>query len=71
MRVLVVDDSAFMRKMITRMIEEARGLEVIAQARNGREGVELAEKLKPDLIAIDIEMPELDGLGALRQIRIR
>lgn len=71
MRVLVVDDSAFMRKMITRMIEEARGLEVIAQARNGREGVELAEKLKPDLITLDIEMPELDGLGALRQIRIR
>ncbi|RMH27400.1 MAG: chemotaxis-specific protein-glutamate methyltransferase CheB [Planctomycetota bacterium] len=71
MRVLVIDDSAFMRKMITRMIEETRGLEVVGQARNGREGVELAEKLKPDLITLDIEMPELDGLGALRQIRVR
>lgn len=71
MRVLVIDDSAFMRKMITQMIESTSGLEVVGQARNGKEGVELAEKLQPDLITLDIEMPELDGLGALRQIRVK
>lgn len=71
MRVLIVDDSAFMRKMISRMIEEARGLEVVGLARNGREGVEMAQQLRPDLVTLDIEMPELDGLGALRQIRLK
>lgn len=48
MRVLVIDDSAFMRKIISGMIEEAPGLEVIGQARNGRQGVEMAEELKPE-----------------------
>ncbi|MFK7884231.1 MAG: chemotaxis-specific protein-glutamate methyltransferase CheB [Phycisphaerales bacterium] len=71
MRVLVVDDSAFMRKVITQMIDETPGLEVVGFARNGVEGVKLAEELNPDLITLDIEMPELDGLGALRQIRIK
>ncbi|MEM9373321.1 MAG: response regulator, partial [Planctomycetota bacterium] len=70
-RVLVIDDSAFMRKIISGMIEEAPGLEVIGQARNGRQGVEMAEELKPDLITLDIEMPVLDGLGALREIRVK
>ncbi len=71
MRVLVVDDSAFMRKIISRMIDEAPGLTVVGTARNGREGVEMAQSLLPDLITLDIEMPELDGLGALRQIRLK
>jgi two-component system chemotaxis response regulator CheB len=70
-RVLVVDDSAFMRKVISQMIGSERGLEVVGVARNGREGVEMAQKLLPDLITLDIEMPELDGLGALRQIRFK
>jgi two-component system, chemotaxis family, protein-glutamate methylesterase/glutaminase len=70
-RVLVIDDSAFMRKIISQMIEETPGMEVIGQARNGREGVEMAVQLKPDLITLDIEMPILDGLGALREIRIK
>lgn len=71
MRVLVVDDSAFMRKVISQMIAGERGMEVVGAARNGREGVEMAQKLLPDLITLDIEMPELDGLGALRQIRLK
>lgn len=71
MRVLVIDDSAFMRKMISQMIASERGMEVVGAARNGREGVEMAQKLLPDLITLDIEMPELDGLGALRQIRLK
>lgn len=71
MRVLIIDDSAFMRKIISQMIESTPGLEVAGVARNGREGVEMTQKLLPDLITLDIEMPELDGLGALRQIRIK
>lgn len=71
MRVLVIDDSAFMRKIISGMIDETPGLEVIGQARNGRQGVEMAQELKPDLITLDIEMPILDGLGALREIKIK
>lgn len=71
MRVLVIDDSAFMRGMIGRIIDAADGFELAGAARNGREGVEMARSLEPDLIVLDIEMPELDGLGTLRQIRIK
>lgn len=71
MKVLVIDDSAFMRKIISQMIDATPGFEVVGQARNGKEGVEFAVKLRPDLITMDIEMPELDGLGAIRQIRLR
>lgn len=70
-RVLIIDDSSFMRKVISQMISSTPGLEVVGQAKNGREGVEMAQQLKPDLITLDIEMPELDGLSALRQIRIK
>ncbi|MBI1336539.1 MAG: chemotaxis-specific protein-glutamate methyltransferase CheB [Phycisphaera sp.] len=68
MRVVVVDDSAFMRRAVKQMLESDGDIEVVASARNGREGVELVEKLKPDLVTLDIEMPEMDGLTALRHI---
>ena len=68
MRVLVVDDSAFMRRAVHTMVNSEPGLEVIATARNGKEGLELAGKLRPDVITLDIEMPEMDGLTALRRI---
>lgn len=60
-----------MRKVISKMINDTRGMEVVGIARNGAEGVLLAQELKPDVITMDIEMPELDGLGALRQIRVK
>ena len=68
MRVLVVDDSAFMRRAVHTMLNSEPGIEVVAIARNGKEGLELAQKLKPDVITLDIEMPEMDGLTALRRI---
>lgn len=68
-RVLVVDDSAFMRSAIGRMIREADGLDLVGSARDGLEGIGLAEKLKPDVVTLDIEMPVMDGLTALKQIR--
>lgn len=67
-KVLVVDDSVFMRKLISRLIEEDAALEVIATARNGLEAVKLVNELKPDVVTLDVEMPEMNGLEALAQI---
>lgn len=67
--VLVVDDSAFMRNALSRMIHEAPGMSVAGKGRNGKEAVEQVRGLKPDLLTLDIEMPEMDGLTALRLIR--
>ena len=67
-RVLVVDDSTFMRIALRRIIESGGGMTVVGEARNGREAVELARELKPDIITMDVEMPELDGLAAMKQI---
>jgi two-component system chemotaxis response regulator CheB len=67
-RVLVVDDSALMRKMIGDIISEAPGLELAGQAKNGLEALEQAEKLKPDVITLDLEMPKMDGLQALARL---
>lgn len=69
-RVLVVDDSAFMRKALVRMIESEPDLEVAGIARNGEEAVAKAKTLKPDVITLDIEMPKMNGLEALKHIRI-
>ncbi|TVQ33272.1 MAG: chemotaxis response regulator protein-glutamate methylesterase [Phycisphaeraceae bacterium] len=68
LRVLVVDDSAFMRKALVRMIESDSDLKVIGQGRNGEDAVKLAAELKPDVITMDIEMPVMDGLTALTRI---
>jgi two-component system chemotaxis response regulator CheB len=66
-RVLVVDDSTFMRIALRRIIEGS-GMTVVGEARNGREAVDLARELKPDIITMDVEMPEMDGLAAMKQI---
>jgi len=67
-RLLVVDDSAFMRKALTMMLESDPSIKVIGTARDGQEGVEKVRLLKPDLVTLDIEMPRMDGLTALREI---
>jgi two-component system chemotaxis response regulator CheB len=67
-RVVVVDDSAFMRKAITLMLESDPSIKVIGTARDGEEGVEKVRRLQPDLVTMDIEMPRMDGLAALREI---
>lgn len=68
MRVLVVDDSSFMRRAIATILNADPDIEVVATGQNGKEAVELAKKHKPDVITLDIEMPEMDGLTALRHI---
>jgi two-component system chemotaxis response regulator CheB len=66
--VVVVDDSAFMRKAISTMLEKDSGIKVVATARDGEEGLEKIRKFNPDVVTLDIEMPRMDGLTALRHI---
>lgn len=70
-RVLVVDDSAFMRRIIAELLASDPDVTVIATARDGADGVEKALALRPDVITMDIEMPRLDGYGALRELMSR
>lgn len=67
-RVLVVDDSAFMRKILTELLQSDPQIEVVGTARDGQDGVARTLELKPDVVTLDIEMPKLDGYGALREI---
>ncbi len=67
-RVLVVDDSGFFRRRVTEMLEADSNIKVVGTASNGKEAIEQAKALKPDVITMDIEMPELDGISATRQI---
>jgi two-component system chemotaxis response regulator CheB len=67
-RVLIVDDSAFMRKVLETMLTSDPQLQVIGHAKDGREAVALNESLKPDVITMDINMPHMDGLQATAQI---
>jgi two-component system chemotaxis response regulator CheB len=67
-RALVVDDSAFMRKAISMMLERDADITVVDTARNGAEGVEKACALTPDVITMDVEMPKMNGITAVRKI---
>ncbi|HXG49766.1 MAG TPA: chemotaxis response regulator protein-glutamate methylesterase [Methylomirabilota bacterium] len=68
-RVLVVDDAVVMRKMITEVLARDPQLEVVGTAANGRIALQKIPQVNPDLITLDVEMPEMDGLEALREIR--
>jgi two-component system chemotaxis response regulator CheY len=67
-KVLIVDDAAFMRMMIKNILTK-NGFEVVGEASNGAEAVELYKKLQPDLVTMDITMPEMDGIEALKKIK--
>jgi two-component system chemotaxis response regulator CheY len=67
-KVLIVDDTAFMRMMMKSILEE-NGIEVVAEAKNGIEAVQLFKQVRPDLVTMDITMPEMDGLQALSEIK--
>lgn len=70
-RVLVAEDSPTARALLVAMLDADPGIEVIAQASTGLEAVEMAERLAPDLITMDVHMPELDGLQATERIMLR
>jgi two-component system, chemotaxis family, protein-glutamate methylesterase/glutaminase len=65
-RVLVVDDAAFMRSTLVKLLRQAPDVEVVGEARNGREAVEMFAAVRPDVICLDIDMPEMDGITALK-----
>jgi two-component system chemotaxis response regulator CheB len=67
-RVLIVDDSATAREAITMMLRNTSDIEVVGEASDGAEGVELAARLKPDVITMDVNMPRVNGHEATRQI---
>jgi len=67
-RVLVVDDSAFMRKVITDMLASDPQIEVLGTARNGLDALGKIKQLKPDIITLDVEMPQMDGLQLLEKL---
>lgn len=67
-RVLVVDDSAFFRRRITEILNDDKHIEVVGAATNGQEAIELVKTLKPDVVTMDIEMPVMDGITAVRKI---
>lgn len=67
-RVLVVDDSAFFRRRVTEILEQNSRLEVIGSANDGREAVDKAKSLRPDVITMDIEMPVMNGIDAVKEI---
>lgn len=67
-RVLIVDDAAFMRMMIKDILSK-NGYEVVGEAENGHVAIEKYKELKPDLVTMDITMPEMDGIAAVKEIR--
>lgn len=69
--VLVVDDSGFFRKRLTEILNASGNIRVVGAASNGKEGVELAEKLRPDVITMDYEMPVMNGIAAVKEIMKR
>lgn len=66
--VLVVDDSSFMRRCISMIIERNPQFFIIGIARNGQDAIEKIQRLKPDIVTMDVEMPEMDGIQALKRI---
>src|SRR6187200_3131337 len=66
-RVLVVDDSAYVRKMVTQMLSRSPFVEVVGMARDGREALALAVETDPDVITCDLNMPEMDGVAFVRE----
>ena len=69
-KVLIVDDSRLVRLTIKTILDRAEGFEVVGEAENGREGVDLARELNPDVVTLDIEMPVMNGIECLRRLRI-
>lgn len=67
-RVLIVDDSSYVRMVLARLLEAARGVEVIGQARDGLEALSLVQELKPDVVTLDVEMPRMSGLELLEKL---
>ena len=69
-RVLIVDDSPFMRKALERMLVAAEDIQVVGSARDGLDALDKIKELKPDIVTLDVEMPRMDGLACLKRIMV-
>ena len=69
MRILIVDDAMFMRMMLKDILSK-NGYEVVGEAANGKEAIDKYIELRPDLVLLDITMPEMDGIEALKKIKM-
>ncbi|MEW6725559.1 response regulator [Desulforudis sp. 1088] len=67
-RVLIVDDAAFMRMMLRNILTKA-GYEIVGEAENGRTALDLYKELKPDVVTMDITMPEMNGIEAVKALK--
>lgn len=67
-KVLIVDDSAFMRNALSSMLSSDPEIQIVGKARDGIEAIEMVEKLRPDIVTMDVEMPRMDGITALKNI---
>ncbi len=67
-KILIVDDAAFMRMLLKDIVTKA-GFEVVGEASNGKEAVEKYKELKPDVVTMDITMPEMNGIEAVKEIK--
>ncbi|HTX80163.1 MAG TPA: response regulator, partial [Longilinea sp.] len=70
-RVLIVDDIAETRENLKRMLQFDQNIEVVAVARTGKEAIELTQQIKPEVVLMDINMPDMDGISATEAIRKR
>ena len=70
-RVLVVDDSAFVRKVVSQMLRRSASIEVVGAARDGEEALELVELHRPDVVTLDLVMPRMNGVEFLRRQNAR
>ena len=68
-RLLIADDHALVRSGLRSMLQWEPGIEIVGEAHNGREAVELCRSLRPDLVLMDVRMPEMDGLEATRAVK--
>ncbi|MEM0982851.1 MAG: chemotaxis-specific protein-glutamate methyltransferase CheB [Planctomycetota bacterium] len=70
-RLLIVDDSSFIRRQLARMVQSERDITVVGHGANGDEALKLIDSMKPDVVTLDVEMPGTDGMTALKQLRRR
>ena len=67
-KVLVVDDSTFFQRRVREILSQDPLLEVVGEARNGQEALDLVKKLDPDVVTMDVEMPIMDGISAVKKL---